>query len=59
MNSIIRVSNNELSTIRGARFPVGSNQYGTTKEYFKTSTLTKFNLYHNKTRESNNNRRPC
>ena len=37
MNSIIRVSNNELSTIRGARFPVGSNQYGTTKEYFKTS----------------------
>ena len=37
MNSIIRVSNNELSTMRGARFPVGSNQYGTTKEYFKTS----------------------
>ena len=37
MNSIIRVSNNEFSTMRGARFPVGSNQYGTTKEYFKTS----------------------
>ena len=37
MNSIIRVSNNEISTINGARVPIGSNQYGKTKNYFKTN----------------------
>ncbi len=37
MNSIIRISENELSTIKGARFPIGSNQYGTIKEYFNTT----------------------
>ena len=29
MNSIIRINENELSTIKGVRFPVGSSQYGT------------------------------
>jgi serine phosphatase RsbU (regulator of sigma subunit) len=37
MNSMIRISENELVTIKGARVPVGSNQYGKTKEYFKTN----------------------
>ena len=37
MNSMIRISKNELFTIKGARVPVGSNQYGKTKEYFKTN----------------------
>lgn len=37
MNSMIRISENELFTIKGARVPVGSNQYGKTKEYFKTN----------------------
>ena len=37
MNSMIRISENELLTIKGARVPVGSNQYGKTKEYFKTN----------------------
>ena len=36
MNSMVRISENELLTIKGARVPVGSNQYGKTKEYFKT-----------------------
>jgi serine phosphatase RsbU (regulator of sigma subunit) len=36
MNSMIRISENELLTIKGARLPVGSNQYGKNKEYFKT-----------------------
>jgi serine phosphatase RsbU (regulator of sigma subunit) len=37
MNSMIRISENELVTIKGARVPVGSNQYGKIKEYFKTN----------------------
>ena len=36
MNSIIRINENELSTIKGVRFPVGSSQYGTSKQYTKT-----------------------
>jgi serine phosphatase RsbU (regulator of sigma subunit) len=36
MNSMIRISENEMLTIKGARVPVGSNQYGKYKEYFKT-----------------------
>ena len=37
MNSILRISKNELTTIRGTRVPVGSNQYGENKEYFQTT----------------------
>ena len=37
MNSIFRVSQNKLSTIKGTRFPVGSKQYGENKEYFQTN----------------------
>ena len=36
MNSMIRISENQMLTIKGARVPVGSNQYGKNKEYFKT-----------------------
>ena len=36
MNSMIRISENELFTISGARLPVGSNQYGKSKQYYKT-----------------------
>ena len=37
MSSIIRISDNEFSAIKGARFPIGSNQYGAKKEYLKTN----------------------
>jgi len=37
MSSIIRISNNELSTIKSDRIPIGSSQYGKIKEYHKTS----------------------
>lgn len=36
MNSMIKISQNELFTISGARVPVGSNQYGKSKQYYKT-----------------------
>ena len=37
MSSIIRISDNELSTIKSDRIPVGSSQYETIKEYHKTT----------------------
>ena len=37
MSSILRISDNELSTIKSDRIPIGSSQYGKIKEYHKTS----------------------
>tara|TARA_Y100000766_G_scaffold285091_1_gene306316 strand:- start:2939 stop:4327 length:1389 start_codon:yes stop_codon:yes gene_type:complete len=36
MNSIIKISQNELFSISGSRVPVGSSQYGENKNYYKT-----------------------
>tara|TARA_Y100000589_G_scaffold146561_1_gene140213 strand:- start:720 stop:2108 length:1389 start_codon:yes stop_codon:yes gene_type:complete len=36
MNSIIKISQNELFSISGSRVPIGSSQYGNKKDYYKT-----------------------